>query len=69
MRTNRFNSYAVRCDRCDGRLFDDNGILCPKCGGDGRILITETEERRTVKEVLRNYCARARAYRAALGGK
>jgi DNA-directed RNA polymerase subunit RPC12/RpoP len=30
--------YAVTCDRCQGKMFVD-GILCPKCSGDGRILI------------------------------
>lgn len=31
--------YAVTCDRCHGKMFVD-GILCTKCSGDGRILIT-----------------------------
>lgn len=32
------SGFAVVCDRCNGRRFLD-GLLCPKCEGDGRIFI------------------------------
>lgn len=34
--------YSVTCPECDGRMFVDD-TLCPKCGGDGRLLIPETK--------------------------
>jgi hypothetical protein len=32
--------HAVRCDMCQGRMFFGDE-LCPKCGGDGRLLVAE----------------------------
>jgi hypothetical protein len=43
----RNDSYAVTCDRCHGRMFTGE-FLCPKCQGDGRILIQP--ERRTISQ-------------------
>jgi len=37
-------SYAIPCDACNGRGFiqesEDAYILCTKCGGDCRLLVT-----------------------------
>lgn len=41
MRSAHRQPYAVVCDRCNGYLFLDGNLLCPKCHGDGRILIVE----------------------------
>jgi hypothetical protein len=37
----RDTTYAVTCDRCHGHMFIEGSwkLLCPKCHGDGRILI------------------------------
>jgi hypothetical protein len=43
----RNDAYSVLCDRCHGRMFFGE-FLCPKCGGDGRIVIQP--ERRTTSQ-------------------
>lgn len=38
--------YAVTCDACHGQMFI-NGILCEKCHGDGRIMVTDADHRKS----------------------
>jgi len=39
--------FAVTCDSCDGHMFIGHE-LCPKCNGEGRILITPINNERRV---------------------
>lgn len=32
--------FTVVCDSCHGRMFED-GVLCFKCRGEGRLLVAE----------------------------
>ena len=36
--------YAVKCDACQWGKVDDKGTLCPKCQGNGSILVSDELE-------------------------
>lgn len=61
----KIESYAVTCDGCQGRMFDENGLLCQKCHGDGQVLINELDRER-VKHAIDTWLANARALRATV---
>jgi len=45
--------YAIRCPDCAGHMFVE-GVLCPLCHGDGRLLIPERPQYHyTAKRALR----------------
>ena len=47
------NTYKVMCDRCRGSRRED-GQLCPKCQGEGEIIISQEEltiSQRAAKEL------------------
>ena len=57
----RRHPYAVTCDRCNGKLFVDNPdadalnqTLCPKCNGDGRILVDDVPAAYTGRKALQH---------------
>lgn len=36
----RVPEYSVLCDACHGKMFVES-VLCAKCSGEGRLLVTE----------------------------
>ena len=60
--------YLVVCDACHGRMFHD-GIICAKCNGDGRVLVTDepvTHVSRRLLCVLAVVCFAVAAVAAAV---
>jgi len=35
------DSFFLVCDACDGAGYDDDGVVCPVCQGDGFICLLE----------------------------
>lgn len=65
----QIETYSVLCDACRGRLFDENGVLCWKCSGDGQVLITEHASSHKVwTEAVEKWLRAARSTLHALRG-
>jgi DnaJ-class molecular chaperone len=45
--------FSVVCDSCHGRMFDD-GVLCFKCHGEGRLLVAEERVTHISKKMVRS---------------
>jgi hypothetical protein len=50
----KLEAYSVTCDRCDGRRFIGDNLLCDRCNGVGRVVIMEDVKPGLSRANLRN---------------